>query len=273
MSRAHLNYTVAGPDDGPTVVFIHGWPDSGEMWIHQVAELSASYRCVCVTLPNFADTPDTAGGYEFSELVEMLRATIDLVQPVETKVNLVTHDWGAYIGYLFEKTYPERVGRMVALDIGGHSQPKGIKELVFLVGYQWTLIAAWLLGGLIPPLGNALSRGLARVMKLSDGRIRRIRSYFNYPYFRLWMDLLLPWRRQNLLKRYVPQCQVLFIYGGNKPLMFHSERWLHTLKRTGGRHECIEDGDHWFMESHPQIVNGFIHEWLSEARSDVVHPE
>ena len=95
----------------------------------------------------------------------------------------------------------------------------------------------------------------------------------NYPYFRLWMDLLLPWRRQNLLKRYVPQCQVLFIYGGNKPLMFHSERWLHTLKRTGGRHECIEDGDHWFMESHPQIVNGFIHEWLSEARSDVVHPE
>ena len=273
MSRGHLTYTVTGPDDGQTVVFIHGWPDSGEMWIHQVSELSASYRCVCVTLPNFGDTPDTSAGYQFAELVEMLRSTLDVIQPSGERVHLVTHDWGAYIGYLFEAAYPERVDRMVALDIGGHSQPTGVRDVAIIVGYQWTLIAAWLLGGLIPPLGSALSRGLARVMKLSEPRIRRIRSYFNYPYFRLWMDLLMPWRRKNLLKRYTPQCPVLFIHGGDKPVMFHSERWIHILRRTGGRHECIEDGDHWFMESHPKIVNGFIHEWLSEARSDVVYPE
>ena len=88
----------------------------------------------------------------------MLRATIDLVQPVETKVNLVTMT-EAYIGYLFEKTYPERVGQWL-LSTLAVTASQGIKELVFLVGYQWTLITAWLLGGLIPPLGNALSRGL-----------------------------------------------------------------------------------------------------------------
>ena len=76
--------------------------------------------------------------------------------------------------------------------------------------------------------------------------------------------MLIPWLRKNLLQRYTPQCPILFIYGGNKPLMFHSERWLKIVEQTSGRNECIEGAGHWFMESHADQVNQLIGAWLDD---------
>jgi len=264
MAATTLFYRSSGDEHPKTIVFIHGWPDDCELWRHQVCELEAHYRCVVVTLPNFGPTADKSGGYPFATLVEMLKHTIDEVQPSGDPVYLVTHDWGAYIGYLFEAAHPDRVERMVALDIGAHGQPT-LKEFLMIIGYQWTLITGWLLGGVIPPLGNALSRLLGRALKLSAPRVDRIRSRFAYPYFHLWMDLLLPWRRGNLIGRYTPRCPVLFIHGHRKPVMFHSERWLSIVEKTGGRCERVDEGDHWFMETHPERVNPMIREWLPAA--------
>ncbi len=263
MSGETFAYQIEGDAQNKTVVFIHGWPDDGRMWEPQSSVLRAHYRCVLVTLPNFGERADKPGGYDFAQLVEGLKRTLDEVCPAGEPVYLVTHDWGAYIGYLFERDYPQRVEKMVALDIGGHTRPTGFKAIGFIVGYQWTLIACWLLGGLIPPLGNGLARGLGRVLQLAGQRSARIRSRFNYPYFYLWKDLLLPWRRQNLLRSYIPQCPVLFIYGERKPVMFHSEQWLETLESRGGRWEGVEGGTHWFMETHPEPVNQWIHQWFS----------
>jgi pimeloyl-ACP methyl ester carboxylesterase len=265
-TQSTFSYDVTGESHPKTIVFIHGWPDHGDMWRHQVAELSSEYRCVAVTLPNFGDSRDRRGGYNFAALVQMLKNTIERVAPSGEPVYLVTHDWGAYIGYLFEAAHPDLVEKMVALDVGGHSQPTSLKAVSIILGYQWTLVISWLIGGVIPPLGTALSRGLSRALDVSSGRIERMRSYFNYPYFYLWMDLLLPWRHQNLLRQYTPQCAVLYLYGAAKPVMFHSDRWLQTVDETGGRSVSLADGDHWFMESHPTEVNDLIREWFPTSR-------
>jgi len=38
-------YDSHGPDDGPPVILLHGFPDSARMWRHQVAALTAAgYR-------------------------------------------------------------------------------------------------------------------------------------------------------------------------------------------------------------------------------------
>lgn len=260
-----LAYEVVGADDGDTVVFIHGWPDDQSLWQRQVEALRDRFRCVLVTLPNFGATADKRAGYNFPALVELLRQTIEVVRRADAPVSLVTHDWGAYIGYMFEKAYPESVRKMVALDIGGHVKPTTLKAASLMMGYQWTLIACWLIGGVIPPAGDWLSRRFARVMGVPRPQAGRVRSRFNYPYFFLWSGVLLPWARANLLGYYRPQCPVLFVYGGNKPLMFHSERWLRTLDETGGRTACIEDGAHWFMETHPEQINDLIESWLTAA--------
>lgn len=259
-----LAFTIDGKLDGESLVFIHGWPDNADLWRHQVAALGGKYRCVLVTLPNFGDDVQIPGGCDFPMLVEMLARSIDEVHGEDERVVLVTHDWGAYIGYLYEQAYPDRVRKMVALDIGGHIQPTSAKEGLFIAGYQWTLIACWLVGGVVAPLGDWLTRKFAHALGVPAGQADGVRSRYNYPYFFLWRGILLPWARKTLLGRYRPQCPVLFMYGGDKPVMFHSERWLEIVERTGGRSACVEDAGHWFMQSHPERVNKEIAQWLTD---------
>jgi pimeloyl-ACP methyl ester carboxylesterase len=256
-------FTIEGKPDGPTLVFIHGWPDNASMWRYQVEALGPDFRCVMVTLPNFGVEAVQAGGLDFPALAGRLAATIKQVQP-DGKVGLVTHDWGAYIGYLLEKTHPEMFTKMAALDIGGHLKPAGLKSSLMIVGYQWSLIACWLAGGLIPPLGGVMSRGVGRVVGVPARQRAEIRSCFNYPYFYFWRGMLLPWKRASLLGWYRPQCPVLYLFGERKPLMFHSPKWLQIVADSGGRAEGIAGAGHWLMETHAGTVNEKLGDWFAK---------
>ena len=61
-------YVIDGHPDGPTLLFIHGWPDDASLWRNQVDALAPGFRCVRVTLPNFgqqavkAAVPETDDG-------------------------------------------------------------------------------------------------------------------------------------------------------------------------------------------------------------------
>ncbi len=259
-----IEHTITGNPHGPTLVFIHGWPDDASLWRHQVAELDTDHRCVLLTLPNFGADPVKAGGLNFRELLDMLAATVEAVQPDDTPVTLVTHDWGAYLGYLFEQAYPQKVERIIALDIGGHVAPGSLKERLMIVGYQWMLILLWLLGGINAALGNFLTQWFASRLRVPRRQASVARSRFNYLYFYLWRGLLLPWWGQQLLRRYRPQCPVLFIYGRKKPVMFHSQRWLEIVEQAGGRWAGIDGAGHWFMESHSEETNREIRAWLPD---------
>src|SRR5450759_3884735 len=53
-------FDVAGPEDAPTLVFLHGTRVTRAMWDPQVAALTERYRVVAVDLPGhgvFADMP------------------------------------------------------------------------------------------------------------------------------------------------------------------------------------------------------------------------
>lgn len=212
-------------------------------------------------MPNFGEQATRSGGFTFPELVAMLANTIREVQP-EGKVSLVTHDWGAYIGYLLEKTHPERVENMAAMDIGGHIEPAGLKSSLMIIWYQWSLAACWLVGGVFPTLGRQLSLGVAKVIRVPRRQRENLRSRYNYPYFYLWRGMILPWKRKELLGRYRPRCPVLYLFGERKPLMFHSEKWLEIVAGSGGRAEGIPGAGHWLMETHDEIVNRRLAEFL-----------
>jgi pimeloyl-ACP methyl ester carboxylesterase len=245
-------------------VFIHGWPDNASLWRFQVDALAADFRCVLITLPNFGEQATRAGGFTFPELVELITTTVREIQP-EGKVSLVTHDWGAYIGYLLEKTHPELIEKMAALDIGGHIEPAGLKPSLMIVWYQWSLALGWLVGGLAPPLGRVLSLGVAKVIRVPGRQRANLRSRYNYPYFYLWRGMLLPWKRKELLGRYRPRCPVLYLFGERKPLMFHSEKWLRIVAESNGHAEGIPGAGHWLMETHPDIVNQKIINFLNQG--------
>lgn len=256
-------YRIEGNANGPTLVFIHGWPDDDSLWRKQVAALGDDFRCVLVTLPNFGENKERAGGYDFPQLVERLHATVRAVQPIGA-VGLVTHDWGAYLGYMLEQKYPECCRRMVALDIGGHFKAAGLKPTLMVIAYQWSLIAAWLAGGVLPPLGDLLSKGVGKAIRVPARQRAKLRSRYNYPYFYLWRNLLLPGLRKRLLGTYRPRCPLLYLYGERKPFMLHSNEWPRIVAETGGQAEGLATAGHWLMETHADTVNEKIRAWMSE---------
>lgn len=255
-------YSIEGNPEGQTLVFIHGWPDNASLWRNQVEALGGTFRCVLLTLPNFGEQAVQAGGCDFPELVERLAATVRQVQP-EGKVSLVTHDWGAYVGYMLEQKYPELFHKMAALDVGGHLRPLSLKASLMIIGYQWSLVACWLVGGLVPPLGRLMSSGVGKVIGVPSRQRSNIRSRYNYPYFYFWRDSLLPWKRSSVLGRYRPRCPVLYLFGERKPVMFHSPKWLQIVADSGGGSKGIAGAGHWFMETHAGAVNEIIADFLA----------
>ena len=263
-NRTVCETTVSGNPAGPALFFIHGWPDNASLWREQVNALETQFRCICLTLPNFGDRTVKAGGFDFPQLIEQVVATIRAEQ-AEGPVRLVTHDWGAYLGYLLDQTHPGLVGRMAAFDVGAHMGKTNLKTKLMIIGYQWALIVCWLIGGLVPPLGGWLSRGVGRVIGVPARQRSNLRSRYNYPYFYLWRGLLLPSYRGRLLHRYRPGCPLLFQYGKRKPMMFHSEKWLQIVEDSGGRAYGVEGAGHWLMESHAAEVNPQLVEWFGSA--------
>lgn len=254
-------FRVEGNPRGPTLVFIHGWPDDASLWRRQVTALGDDFRCVLVTLPLFGEAAGRGGGYDFPELVERLAETLREVSP-DRPVGLVTHDWGAYLGYLLEQAHPDLIDRMAALDVGGHVAPENLKTSLMILGYQWALVACWLAGGMIPLLGNAMTRVVAKVVQVPARQRTTVRSRSNYLYFYLWRGLLLPWYGDRLLRRYRPRCPVLYLYGERKPLMFHSQRWLGIVEESGGRAVGVTGAGHWLQESHAEAVNRELAAWF-----------
>ena len=265
VAPAPCAYEVAGNPDGPTLVFIHGWPDDARLWRAQVDALGARFRCVLVTLPNFGVAAEKAGGLDFPEIVDRLAATVRDAH-ADGPVGLVTHDWGAYLGYLLDQAHPGLASKMAALDVGGHLGRPGLKTALMVIGYQWSLIAAWLVGGLVPPLGDAMARGIGKVLRVPAPQRARIRSRFGYLYFYFWRNQLLPWKRSGLLRGYRPNAPLLYLWGERKPLQFHSPRWLDIVAASGGRAEGVAGAAHWLMETHADIVNARLAAWFGKDR-------
>ena len=257
-----MDYEIEGNESGETLVLLHGWPDDASLWKHQLPVLKERFRCVLVTLPNFGATAHESGGCSIPQLMNRLERTIAKVQPSGSIV-VLAHDWGAILAYLYEKNNPERVRSMITMDVAGRWIPT-FRELALIVFYQWTLISCWVVGGVVPELGKSLAQKFARFAGASEAHVQLIESKSIYIYFYFWRMTLFPFFsfRYSLLT-YEPQCPVLFLYGERKPIRFHSQHWLELLRQKDGTYVGFEDGDHWFMDTHVDVINPMILEWFA----------
>ncbi|MEZ0541551.1 alpha/beta fold hydrolase [Fibrella arboris] len=62
----------------PTIVFIHGWPLSHEMWENQIAYFAdRGYRCVAYDRRGFGKSSKPWGGYDYDTFADDLKDVID----------------------------------------------------------------------------------------------------------------------------------------------------------------------------------------------------
>lgn len=251
----------------PVMFFIHGWPDTGELWQPQLEYFSKTHFCVAVTLPAFADDDESSVtpnmGYDFPELVALLIAEIDQQARASHRpaVVLIGHDWGAYLAYLIEQKRPDLVDKLVAMDVGGHFAPSSVGHAVFMISYQWWLAAGFFIGKIAPGLGDWMTGFVSKAARAPRGK--NVKSRMNYLYFYMWRGLLLKKYRSSLLLSYRPTKPILYLYGLNKNYHFHSKRWLQILSaKTDAKIVGIEGCDHWLMIRGNAAVNAAIGDFI-----------
>lgn len=234
-----LTPIIEGNENGETIVFVHGWPDSAALWDDVVAALKGEYRCVRVTMPNFDGARTTRWGHGTAEIVDALVAVIREAG-FGKPVTLVLHDWGCYWGHAAHHRAPELVARVAGLDVSPHYKAT-LGAVLGIVAYQGWLLTAF---GIDGSFGDWMTRASAVVLGVPRPK-HELTSWMNYPYRNVWADLL-SGRAKELTKGYWPTCPLLFVYGKKKPFMFHSASWIDHVRKTGGEVVGLATG-HWVM--------------------------
>jgi pimeloyl-ACP methyl ester carboxylesterase len=267
MATEHLLVNGLGVQvegEGPrTVLMLHGWPDTLRVWDGTVRVLQAHHRCVRLTLPGFdinAGSPDIPS---LDHIVASLLAVIQTVSP-GAPVTLLMHDWGCIFGYELAMRHPERVSGMVAVDIGDYNAGAylaslSLRQKAFIAFYQLWLATAWMVGRHVHGgLGNRMTRWMAGAMRCPVPP-EQLSWRMNFPYAMRWFGL-----RGGLPTRTVqPACPLLYVFGERKPFMFHSPRWLHTLRASeDGAAHALRSG-HWVMLDQPEAFHALLLRWLS----------
>jgi pimeloyl-ACP methyl ester carboxylesterase len=118
VGEVELEVQEAGPEEGPVVVLLHGFPELGYSWRHQVPVLSgAGYRVVVPDLRGFggSDAPEATAEYSIRHLAGDVLGLLGRAG-AETAV-LVGHDWGADLAWKTAWLHPERVSAVAGLSV------------------------------------------------------------------------------------------------------------------------------------------------------------
>lgn len=111
-----VGLAVSDQGSGPAVLLLHGFPDTHDLWRHQVPALTAAgYRTVAPDLRGFGDS-DRPGAYDVGAHIGDLLGLLDRLGI--DRVHVVGHDWGAAIGWALASLVPDRVLSLAALAVG-----------------------------------------------------------------------------------------------------------------------------------------------------------
>ena len=109
-----VNYTDAGPDEAPVIIFIHGFPLNKFMWDKQMDVLMDNFRVIAYDIRGHGESD--AGNEAFS--IDLFVA--DLVDFMDAlrihQVSLCGLSMGGYIALKAIESYPERFEALVLCD-------------------------------------------------------------------------------------------------------------------------------------------------------------
>jgi pimeloyl-ACP methyl ester carboxylesterase len=98
----HLAVIESGDPARPTIVLVHGYPDTKELWSEVLGHLSGRFHVVAYDVRGAGDSsaPRGAAGYDFTRLGDDLLAVASQLCP-GGRIHLAGHDWGAIQAWEF----------------------------------------------------------------------------------------------------------------------------------------------------------------------------
>jgi pimeloyl-ACP methyl ester carboxylesterase len=107
-------YREAGPDSGPVVLLLHGFPSSSRMFRDLIPRLSDAYRVIAPDYPAFGHSavPDrSAFGYTFDHLADVVDGLLEQLGIDQFAIYVM--DFGAAVGFRLALRHPERLSAII----------------------------------------------------------------------------------------------------------------------------------------------------------------
>lgn len=258
------HYAATGADDGPPVLFLHGFPETWFAWHHQIAALGDSYRCIAIDLKGHGQSDlrlDT--DYDYAA---QAREMVDLIDALGLdRFFLVSHDRGTVIAdhLCSVPGMASRIRRYIRMQQSGnrpHSEPRPPHEMfhselgVQLLGDGTIVDVAYGLAEL--PDGESLV-----AIPIDTRDIDRIRDEVTTPgvaeamsasFVSAGFDRELDDRMNGLLA--AMSMPVLFLQGGLDPGQQPSEYETVTAEVADGHLQFVEAGHFLHLEDPPGVT-------------------
>ncbi len=269
-----LHVAQAGPIAGPLVILLHGFPEFWYSWRHQIGYFAeAGYR---VWAPdqrgyNTSDKPQGVSAYNLDLLAKDVIGLIDAAG-VE-RAYLVGHDWGAAVARWVASKYPERLERLVILNV---PHPSVMWRMIWRNPAQ--MLRSWYVAFVqIPRLPEALARvnnwqALVRALRsssrpgtFSDDDLESYRQAWSQPGA---FTAMLNWYRAILRQPPKPSrnsriaVPTLMIWGVHDVALERELAQPSIDLCERGQLVFFEDATHWVQHEEPARVNQLIGEFL-----------
>jgi len=109
-----MHYVTAG--SGPLILFAHGFPEFWYEWHRQLDEFGRDHLAVAPDLRgyNLTEKPEGVENYRVKHLIEDLRALVAHLGA--RKFTLVAHDWGGAVAWAFALAHPDLLDKLVIIN-------------------------------------------------------------------------------------------------------------------------------------------------------------
>jgi pimeloyl-ACP methyl ester carboxylesterase len=250
------------------ILCLHGFPDDHRTWRPILPRLAERFFIVTPDLRGYcrSDKPDGIDHYRWEKLVGDVVALIDHFR--RDRIILIGHDWGAAIAQHVALRHPQRIERLILLNMPHLS---GLaRELANSTRQQKASAYARLLQNEIPlgPFdldtlrrqmsGGGRGRGLAMTLDvLRKSSWTALLNYYRANYPRP------PYRFDAPSPRAIIKVPTLILFGLDDPYVLadglrDNGRWFtHPLKVVN-----IPHAGHWVHFDEPDLVAGTILLWL-----------
>jgi pimeloyl-ACP methyl ester carboxylesterase len=124
-------YLASGPEDGPLIIFVHGWPALSLSWRHQLPALAAmGFRCIAPDMRGYGKSSiyNEIADYGLEKIVGDMIALLNHLE--QEKAVWVGHDWGSPVVWNIASHHPDRCDAVANLCVPYTGSDASVFELI-----------------------------------------------------------------------------------------------------------------------------------------------
>lgn len=127
-------YLASGPEDGPLVIFVHGWPELSISWRHQLPALAAlGFRTIAPDMRGYGRSSVYPHHNDYAQ-EHIVRDMVEVVDALgREKAVWVGHDWGSPMVWNLASHQPDRCHAVANLCVPYYTIERGLDHTLTLV--------------------------------------------------------------------------------------------------------------------------------------------